>query len=97
MRGREGRQPAPRSLKTSSFPGVLVKGCFCAASDLCLLGQLLWQHQHLVASPQGRQFLDAVHQPAVRQRLSARALLSHPWIGCRGDDDDDDDDDDDVT
>ena len=75
--------PAPQSLRTSHAPGVLVNGRFTAASDLSLLGQLLWRHERMVTSALGREFLDAIHVPAVEQ-LAAQELLQHPWIGCQG-------------
>jgi hypothetical protein len=62
---------------------VLVGGCFTAASDLALLGGLLWQYEQYVTSDPGRQFLAAIHVPAVEQQ-AARDLLQHAWISCEG-------------
>ena len=75
--------PAPQSLRNSHVPGVLMEGCFTAASDLVLLGELLWRYEQSVTSAPGRQFLDAIHVPAVQQ-LVTRELLHHPWISCEG-------------
>ena len=75
--------PAPQSLRNSHVRGVLMEGCFTAASYLVLLGELLWRYEQSVTSAPGRQFLDAIHVPAVQQ-LVTRELLRHPWISCEG-------------
>lgn len=71
-------------LLTASFHGVLVDGCFTAASDIALLGQLLGVHSACVSSRAGQQFLAAVCVPAEQQLRSARQLLALPWLARGG-------------
>ena len=78
---------APPLLNTSHVVDVLVEGCFTAASDLALLGNLLISRglRNFVTSEAGRAFLSAICVPAPQQHKSAQQLLADAWLCCGGD------------
>ena len=82
---REGT-PAPPLLQTSHSTGVLVQGCFTAASDIALLGSLLRSRRlaDCVTSETGRAFLAAICVPAHQQVQSSQQLLDNTWLCCGG-------------
>ena len=63
---------------------TLVHGRYTVASDLHNLGRMLAELHAMIATEEGKSFVEELVRPAREQQHSAEQLLSHAWIGCEG-------------
>lgn len=75
----------PEFALTSWGHDTIVNGRYTEQSDLHMLGNMMYELQHVILSGPGQHFLALVTQPVdASPRLLAGALLNSAWIGCQG-------------